>query len=193
MTALSTVRVATLLGRKICLVKSNMPTFLCKHTLHILLKCSQIVLCCYSLRRTNSCVKKNPKKPACRATKKNTGQAIIQPRNRPDRCQRQLCDWSFTPGRITGRRHFPTSTEGLGVEITALQAPNLPPFSTHARQRGGKNNRLYSLWPDSLSLPGPAWLGPTDGHLQLIKTPRRKVPQGDGQRQRGEGEEWSDA
>lgn len=45
-------------AQKLLLLKSNMPTFLCKHMLHILLKCSQIVLCCYSLRRTNSCVTK---------------------------------------------------------------------------------------------------------------------------------------
>lgn len=45
-------------SQNLLLLKSNMPTFLCKHTLHILLKCSQIVLCCYSLRRTNSCVTK---------------------------------------------------------------------------------------------------------------------------------------
>lgn len=163
--------------------------------LHILLKCSQIVLCCYSLERTNSCVKKKEKRDLLAEQRKTAGQAIIPPRNRPDRCQRQLCDWSFTPAVSQDGFTFPPprSESDAGVEITAVQAPNLPPFSTHARQRGGKNNRLYSLWPSALSLPGPARLGPNDGHLQLIKTQGRKVPQGDRQRQRGEGEEWSDA
>lgn len=32
-------------------------------------------------------------------------------------------------------------------EITVPWASNLPPFSTHARQKGGKNNRLYCPCP----------------------------------------------
>lgn len=162
-----------------------MPTFICKPTLNILLKCSQIVPCPCSLKRTNSCVKKKKKKQLAEQ-RKTAGQAIIHPRNRPDRCQRQLCDWSFTATVSQAGFTFPplsgaSRTQGLKLQHCRLQIS--PPFSTHARRRGGKNNRLYSRWPGSLSLPGSARLGltdgRTDGHLQLIKTQGRKVGPGD--------------
>ena len=58
----------------------------------------------------------------------------------------------------------PRANSDVRAEITAVQAPNLPPFSTHARQRGGKNNRIYRLWAAFLSQRSCGSDLPTDNH-----------------------------
>lgn len=67
-----------------------------------------------------------------------------------------------------------------------MQAPNLPPFSTHARQRGGKNNRPYHLRPTILS--ARAYM--SSAHCQIIITAHKYIKEEnlEGDRQREEAE-----